>query len=184
LAEAVSLFTGPPPFSIRDVVLHQSEQWHEDHIDDRYAERQTGSNGVRLRDWATVYHDEHEIQRCRMASHAITCSEVYETHFPLSTPLGHRWVSVASTIPAETRVLRHMGGSTGLEVLRRSVEGRFMHDGKLLPVRSKEDRVERAHMELYSDSKSGQVLLAYAPITLDGSTRIEFMSFRQCETRI
>ena len=184
LAEAVSLFTGPPPFSIRDVVLHQSEQWHEDHIDDRYAERQTGSNGVRLRDWATVYHDEHEIQRCRMASHSITCSEVYETHFPLSTPLGHRWVSVASTIPAETRVLRHMGGSTGLEVLRRSVEGRFMHDGKLLPVRSKEDRVERAHMELYSDSKSGQVLLAYAPITLDGSTRIEFMSFRQCETKI
>ena len=74
-----------------------------------------------------------------------------------------------------------MGGNTSLEVLRRSVESRFMHDGKLLPVRSKEDRVDRAHMELYSDSKSGQVLLAYAPISPDGSRKeIEFMSFRHC----
>lgn len=192
LAEAVSLFTGPPPFSISEVALHESEPWDEDHIDDRYAERQTAVNGTRLRDWATVYHDEHEIQRCRMASHAVTCSEVYETHFPLATQalaghqsdhnLTHKWVSVASTLPAETRVLRQMGGSTSLEVLRRSVESRFMHDGKLLPVRNKEDRVDRAHMELYSDSKSGQVLLAYAPISPDGSKRIEFMSFRHCES--
>lgn len=191
LAEAVSLFTGPPPYRISEVALHESEPWDEDHIDDRYAERQTAANGTRLRDWATVYHDEHEIQRCRMASHAVTCSEVYETHFPLATQalaghqsdhnFTHKWVSVASTLPAETRVLRNMGGSTSLEVLRRSVESRFMHDGKLLPVRNKEDRVDRAHMELYSDSKSGQVLLAYAPIAPDGSKRIEFMSFRHCE---
>lgn len=193
LAEAVSLFAGPPPYRISDVALHESEPWDEGHIDDRYAERQTAANGVRLRDWATVYHDEREIQRCRMASHAVTCGEVYETHFPLSMQnnlnkqqTGHhcQWVSVASTLPAETRVLRHMGGNTSLEALRRSVESRFMHDGKLLPVRDKEDRVDRAHMELYSDSKSGQVLLAYAPITLDGSKRIEFMSFRHCETKI
>ena len=178
LAEAVNLFTGPPPFRTSDVMLHQSEPWNEEHIDDRYAERQTASNGVRFRDWATVYHDEHEIQRCRMASHAITCGQVYETHFPLSTPTGNRWVSVASTVQAETRMLRHMGGNSSLEVLRRSVDGRFMHDAKLLPVRNKGDVVDRAHMELYTDSKSGQVLLAYAPVTLNGSKTVEFMSFR------
>ena len=187
LAEAVSLFTGPPPYSISKVALHESAPWDEDHIDDRYAECQVAANGTRLRDWATIYHADNEIQRCRMASHAVTCSEVYETHFPLSGQSGqsgqsgHKWVSVASTLPAETRVLRNMGGNTSLEVLRRSVESRFMHDGKLLPVRSKEDRVDRAHMELYSDSKSGQVLLAYAPISPDGSRKeIEFMSFRHC----
>jgi hypothetical protein len=178
LAEAVNLFTGPPPFRTSDVMLHQSEPWNEEHIDDRYAERQTARNGVRFRDWATVYHDEHEIQRCRMASHAITCGQVYETHFPLSTPTGNRWVSVASTIQAETRMLRHMGGNSSLEVLRRSVDGRFMHDSKLLPVRNKGDVVDRAHMELYADQSSGQVLLAYAPVSMDGSKTIEFMSFR------
>ena len=179
LAEAVNLFTGPPPFRISEVALHESEPWNEEHIDDRYAERQIAENGLRLRDWATVYHDENEIQRCRMASHAILCSEVFETHFPLSTPAGHQWVSVASTLPAETRVLRHMGGGNSLEVLRRSVESRYMHDPKLLPVRSKEDRVDRAHMELYTDSKTGQVLLAYAPVAADGGKKaIEFVSFR------
>lgn len=181
LAEAVSLFTGPPPFRISKVALHDSEPWSESHIDDRYAERQTADNGLRFRDWATVYHDEHEIQRCRMASHAITCGEVYETHFPLSTPAGHKWVSVASTLSAETRVLRHAGGSTGLEVLKRSVEGRFMNDPKLLPVRSKGDVVDKAHMEIYTDPKSGQVLLVYAPISSDGAKSLEFMSFRHHE---
>ena len=184
LAEAISLFTGPPPFRISDVALHESEPWNEDHIDDRYAERQTASNGLRLRDWATVYHDEHEIQRCRMASHAIVCGAVFETHFPLTTSAGSQWVSVASTIPAETRVLRHMGGSTSLEVLRRTVESRYMHDPKLLPVRSKGDTVDRAHMELYTDPKAGQVLLAYAPIAADGAKKaIEFMSFRHYDAR-
>ena len=179
LAEAVSLFTGPPPFRISDVALHESEPWNEDHIDDRYAERQTADNGTRFRDWATVYHDEHEIQRVRMASHAIECHEVFETHFPLATPAGHQWISVASTLPAETRVLRHMGGNTPLEVLKRSVEGRYMHDSKLLPVTNSLDTVDRAHMELYTDSKSGQVLLAYAPVSPDGTRKaIEFMSFR------
>ncbi len=156
--------------------------WNEEPIDDRYAERQTASNGVRFRDWATVYHDEHEIQRCRMASHAITCGQVYETHFPLSTPAGNRWVSVASTVPAETRMLRHMGGNSSLEVLRRSVDGRFMYDALLLPVRNKGDVVDRAHMELYADPFSCQVLLAYAPVSMDGSKTIEFMSFRVLQT--
>jgi hypothetical protein len=182
LAEAVSLFTGPPPFRISEVPLNESEPWEGEHIDDRYAERQVAENGVRLRDWATVFHEHPEVQRCRMAAHAVTCSEVFETHFPLSTAAGHQWVAVASTLPAETRMLRHMGGGSELEALRRSVESRYMHDPKLLPVRCKDDTVDRAHMELYSDPKAGQVLLAYAPVSADGARKaIEFMSFRHCD---
>jgi hypothetical protein len=181
LAEAVSLFTGPPPEKLSDLRLHESSPWEAGHIDMRYAERQTGDNGSRFRDWATVYRDDDEIQRCRLASHEIRCSKVYETHFPLATTAGHAWVSVASTVPTETRVLKHLGGKTGLEVLRRSVESRFMHDGKLLPVRNKDDRVERCNMEIYSDEKAGQVMLAYAPLAADGERRsIEFMSFQLC----
>jgi hypothetical protein len=173
LAEAINLFTGPTPFRTSNVPLNKSEKWDENHIDDRYAEKQIADNGARFRDWATVYHDENEIRRSRMASHAIKFGVIFETHFPLAA----QWVKVASTIQSETRVLRHMGGNSNLEVLRRSVDGRFMRDSKLLPVRNKGDVVELASMELYSDP-SGQVLLAYAPTTLDGSKTIEFMSFR------
>jgi hypothetical protein len=75
-----------------------------------------------------------------------------------------------------------MGGGSELEALRRSVESRYMHDPKLLPVRCKDDTVDRAHMELYSDPKAGQVLLAYAPVSADGARKaIEFMSFRHCD---
>jgi len=181
LAEAVSLFTGPPPCKLSAVPLHESAPWSEGHIDTRYAERQTGDNGSRFRDWAVVYHDQDEIQRCRMAAHEIRCSKVYETHFPLASNAGHTWwVSVASSIPTETRVLRHLGGRTNLEVLKRAVENRYMHDGKLLPVRDKHDTVTRDHMEIYSDEKSGHVMLAYAPVGPDGKKAIEFMTFRHC----
>ena len=56
-----------------------------------------------------------------------------------------------------------------------------MNDPKLLPVRSKEDVVDKAHMEIYTDPKSGQVLLVYAPISSDGAKSLEFMSFRHHE---
>ena len=179
LAEAVALFTGPPPPKLSDVALLESAPWSEGHIDTRYAERQTGDNGSRYRDWAAVYMDAEEIQRCRMASHEIRCSKVYETHFPLAINAGHAWVSVASTLPTETRVLRHQGGKTSLEALKRSVASRFTHDPKLLPVQDKADTVLSTNMEIYSDEKSGHVMLAYAPVSADGERkRIEFMTFQ------
>jgi len=53
-----------------------------------------------------------------------------------------------------------------------------MHDGKLLPVRHPGDKVEREGMEIYSDPKAGQVLIAYAPKSEDGARRgLEFVSF-------
>jgi hypothetical protein len=35
-------------------------------------------------------------------------------------------------------------------------------------------------MEIYSDEKSGHVMLAYAPVGLDGKKAIEFMTFKHC----
>ena len=77
-------------------------------------------------------------------------------------------------------MLRHLGGKTDLEVLKRAVENRYMHDGKLLPVLDKHDTVTRDHMEIYSDEKSGHVLLAYAPVGPNGKKTVEFMTFRHC----
>jgi hypothetical protein len=171
LAEAVALFTGPAPAHLSEAQLPHSAPWNEPHVDDRYAERQLGSNGLRYRDWATVYHDGCELQRCRLAAHALRADALYHTHFPLAGHPSKSWVSVASTLPAETVVLRHQQGRGALDSLKRTVEMRFLHDGKLLPTRGG-DKVDRAHMEIYSDTAAGQVLIAYAE-----GARLEFMSF-------
>ena len=175
LAEAVALFTGPPPEKLSEVPLHHSAPWEAPHVDDRYAERQVASNGMRFRDWAAVYHDGCELQRCRLAAHALRTLDVYHTHFPLAGHPTRSWVAVASSLPPETVVLRHQTGRGELDSLKRSVEMRFMHDRKLLPVRRKGDSLEREHMEIYSDEAAGQVLIAYAPKSADGS--LEFISF-------
>jgi len=85
---------------------------------------------------------------------------------------------VTSSLPVDTVMLRRQQARSDLDGLRRSVDARFMHDGKLLPVRHPGDRVDRDSMEIYSDHAAGQVLIAYAPKSEDGDRRrIEFMSF-------
>lgn len=181
LAEAVSVFAQPPA-NLSEVALHGSQPWTEDRVDGRYAERQVGDNGSRFRDWVAVFYDPHDpqpVQRCRLASHEVRAGEVHRTHLPLIGQDGSSsWVSVASSLPVETVMLRRQQARTDLEALRRSVDARFMHDGKLLPVRHVGDRVERDGMEIYSDHRAGQVLIAYAPKSEDGGRRpIEFISF-------
>lgn len=190
LAEAVSVFSGPQPENTSRVRLHESVPWDNEHIDYRYAERQTADNGMRFRDWLTVFREDDDLHRCRLASHEVLASETYSTHFPVEVPAtasaAHHmdsrfsWVSVTSTLPAETRTLRYLGGQTVTDALKRSVDNRFMNDGKLLPVRNVGDKVDRSNMEIYSDEASGQVVIAYAPISsMDGAPRtIEMMSFR------
>ena len=175
LAEAVALFTGPPPGILSEVPLHASVPWDEGHIDTQYAERQVGSNGSRYRHWLTVFHDVDELQRCRLASHTVLADQLYHTHYPLVGLDGQGWVRVTSTAPPpHTPVLiRHQPARTPAEALKRSVEMRFMNDPKLLPVRSPDHVVERDSMEIYSDP-SGQTLIAYAP---KGALGLEFVSF-------
>lgn len=193
LAEAVAVFSGPLPENTSRVKLHESVPWDNEHIDYRYAEQQSADNGMRFRDWLTVYREDDELHRCRLASHEVLVGETFSTHFPVEIPVTassspspspslstkFSWVSVASTLPAETRTLRHLGGQTVTEALKRSVDNRFMNDSKLLPVRNVGDKVDRSNMEIYSDEASNQVLIAYAPTSPDGTLKtIEMMSFR------
>jgi hypothetical protein len=179
LAEAVAVFSCQPPGEHSILRVGESATWDKDHIDDRYAESQIASNGVRFRDWLTVYKDGNDLHRCRLASHHVKVNELFHTHFPVGEAGGYTWVSVASTLPTETRVLRHLGGKTDLETLRRSVENRFMNDPKLLPVWHPTDTVAQSHMEIYADEGACQVAIVYAPVSADGTERrLELMSFR------
>ena len=179
LAETVAVFTQSKPDNHTEIPLHTSKPWEEDHIDDRYAETQTALNGTRYRDWVTMYRSEQDLFKSRLASHHIQITQLFHTHFPLSEQGKHTWVYVASTLPAETRVLRHVGGKNQLDALRRSVENRFMHDPKLLPVWTPGDTIDQSSMCTYSDPKSNQVLLVYAPISANNERlHFEVMSFQ------
>jgi hypothetical protein len=182
LAEALVVFACQPPVEHSILGLGESATWDKDHIDDRYAESQLASNGLRFRDWLTMYRsDDGHLQRCRLASHHIKINELFHSHFPVavSEGQGYTWVSVASTLPTETRVLKHSGGKSDLEVLKRSVEYRYMNDSKLLPTWHPSDTVDPSHMEFYTDEKACQVTIVYAPTSSDGTDRrLELMSFR------
>ena len=190
LAEAVSVFSGPPPANTSRVTLHESVPWENEHIDFRYAEHQSADNGSRFRDWLTVYRKDDELHRCRLAAHEAVLETTYSSCFPVEKPASAAlqpgvgsffdWISVHSSLPAEIRTLRYLGGQTITEALKRSVDNRFMNDSKLLPVRNVGDKVERVNMEIYSDEESRQVVIAYAPTSaVDGAPRnIEVMSFR------
>ena len=93
--------------------------------------------------------------------------------------LTNSWVSVASTLPAETRILRQTAGKTHTDALRGSVVGRFMNDLKLLPVWNQGDVVDPSNAEVYTDEESKQVAIIYAPRSLTGEMkRLEMISFR------
>jgi hypothetical protein len=180
LAEAVAVFACHPPEEHSILRVGESAAWDKDHIDFRYAESQLAANGLRFRDWLTMHRCEAgEMQRCRLASHHVKINELFHTHFPVSVANGYTWVSVASTLPTETRVLRHLGGRTDLDTLKRSVENRFMNDPKLLPTWHPTDTVKQSHMEIYSDEAACQVAIVYAPTSADGTERrLELISFR------
>lgn len=186
LAESVALLTGPIPEKHSQVALHSSAPWDSEHIDNRYAETQLADNGRRYRDWVSMYRTLDEIHRSRLASHHVGVTQLFNTHFPLMMQDGgHAWVSVASTLPAELRVLRHLGGKTRLEALKRSVKNRFMNDSKLLPTWERDDTIDPLDVEIYSDQAAGQVLIAYAPRAAGGERkRLELISFRLCEAGI
>ena len=165
-----------------NVPLHSCVRWNNEREDARYSEAQVGSNGKRLRDWFAVHRDPVEPQKCRMDSHAVLVDKLYCTLFPWRREDGATaWVDVAASVPPEVRVLQsrpHAGSDNKdpLGALLASVKGRFLQDLKLLPVRDRSHRIDRANTSVYADRRAGQILICYAP-TGDPESRIEFMAF-------
>ncbi len=130
-----------------------------------------------------MHQDPVSPQKCRLDSHAAHADHFYATLFPWRRDDGTtEWVSVASSVKPEVRVLQERRAPTAegaperAAALLSSVKARFMQDLKLLPVRDPAHRIERRNTSVYADSERGQVLVCYAP-TGDRDARIEFLAF-------
>jgi hypothetical protein len=89
LAETISVFSGPHPPNHTTVMLHKSQHWEEDHIDDRYAETQSAFNGTHYRDWVSMYRSGQDHSKSRLSSHHIQITQLFHTHFPISQNKKH-----------------------------------------------------------------------------------------------
>lgn len=176
LMEALAVFCSTQPILRTEVPLCASTAWDNDHQDARYAETQTGDNGFRYREWVAVYNDAKQILKCRLDSHAIYASELHTTKMPwcrLDAPT--EWVTVVSSAKPEMRVLyeraKHKEGDFASFLC--SIKARFLQDLKMLPVRDPAiHKVDRQDVQVYTNSKMQQVLVAYAPTK---GQRVEFL---------
>jgi len=178
LAESAACFALRAPSKISTCPLGGSCAWKENGIDPRYAERQQAQNGARYRDWAAMHAGKGGTQQSRLASHFVEYDSLYTTKMPwiqLDESQPVKWVTVSSTAPPESKTLH---GNT----LRQAVEGRFLHDLRMLPAHDLPDsggrpKIERANTEIYSADAGAKIAVAYAPT---GQDRIEFVAF-ECD---
>jgi len=171
LAETLSSFALSPVQNPTLRLLGQPPpRWGGDSIDERYAEKQTGSNGFRFRDWIAMHANQNGTHQSRLAAHVVRFSSLYHTKLPWLGEDGRvRWVRMACTTPPENRTLQ---GRT----LRQAVESRYMHDLRMLPVRTQGDTVLRANAEIYTEGQNS-VAIAYA--TTGGTcARLELIAFQ------
>jgi hypothetical protein len=117
-------------------------------------------------------------QQSRLASHFVEYDSLYTTKMPWIQQgdggQSVRWVTVSSTAPPDNKTLH---GKT----LRQAVEGRFLHDLRMLPARetaSGRPKIERSNAEIYSADSGAKVAVAYAPA---GQDTIEFVAF-ECDS--
>ena len=184
LHEALACFTLREPDLHTKVEVHSSLKWDNEYEDGRYAETQTASNGTRYRDWVSMLSNERGNQKSRLDSHVVKYDRLFETMFPWQRADGQlEWVSVASTVQPDLRVLHDRSVAVAgddqeksrFRTFVSSVKARFLQDLKLLPVRHESHRVERANTSVYMDEGAGQVLICYAP-TGDDQKRVEFLA--------
>ena len=184
LHEALACFTLREPDLHTKVEVHSSLKWDNEYEDGRYAETQTASNGTRYRDWVSMLSNERGNQKSRLDSHVVKYDRLFETMFPWQRAEGQlEWVSVASTVQPDLRVLHDRSVAVAgddqeksrFRTFVSSVKARFLQDLKLLPVRHESHRVERANTSVYMDEGAGQVLICYAP-TGDDQKRVEFLA--------
>jgi len=179
LAESAACFALRAPSRLTTCPLGGSCSWKENGIDPRYAERQQAQNGARYRDWVAMHAGRGGTQQSRLASHFVEYDSLYTTKMPWVQQHDDRqtvrWVSVSSTAPPDSKTLH---GKT----LRQAVEGRFLHDLRMLPAHDipgggGRPKIERSNAEIYAADDGAKVAVAYAPT---GQDRIEFVAF-ECD---
>ena len=167
LAESLACFALSPPAHLNVCRVGDSMPWSESNIDPRYAEKQCAGNGFRYRDWVAMHVGRGGTQQSRLAAHAIEFDALHVTKMPWICDGCVQWVRVASTVCPQSRTLQ---GRT----LRQAVENRFLHDPRMLPVRSLGDTVVRGDTELYSEGNDRAVVV----YSLASTQRLEMIAFQ------
>lgn len=153
----------------------------------RYAETQLAPNGLRYREWLTVFANPHAIEKVRLDAHVLDVTEYHQAIHPWRTDSTGvvETILVRSSLPLEQRVLHDRtpadSGVPRFTRFVRACKARLTQDLKALPVREhsqatrehSQAQIKRTNTSFYEDERAKQILLVYAP---DGSHQLEFIS--------
>lgn len=148
----------------------------------RYSETQLAPNGLRYREWLTVFASPQSIEKARLDAHVLDVTAYHQALHPWKRDSTGQVESilVRSSLPLEQRVLHDRtpldAGVSRYACFVRSCKARLTQDLKSLPVREDSPaqtiQTSRTNATFYEDERANQILLVYAP---DGSKQLEFV---------
>jgi hypothetical protein len=144
----------------------------------RYAETQLASNGLRYRDWLTVFASDQALEKCRLEGHVLDIAACHQAVVPFRAP-GRplQWVGMRSSLPLEQRVLHDRtppgSGVSPFTAFARACKARLLQDLKNLPL-PPDATLERHNVSVYEDERARSLLVVYAPTTT-ADKRLEFV---------
>jgi hypothetical protein len=148
-------------------------------ISSRYAETQLASNGLRYRDWLTVFASDQALEKCRLEGHVLDIAACHQALVPLRTRGRTRWVGMRSSLPLEQRVLHDRtppgSGITDYTAFARACKARLLQDLKNLPRPSPDAELERHNVTVYEDEARQSLLVVYAPTPQHPAKTLEFV---------
>lgn len=145
----------------------------------RYSETQLAPNGLRYREWLTVFASPQTIEKARLDAHVLDVTAYHQALHPWKRDSTGQVESilVRSSLPLEQRVLHDRtppdAGVSRYACFVRSCKARLTQDLKSLPTREDTpNQTSRTNATFYEDERANQILLVYAP---DGSKQLEFV---------
>lgn len=147
----------------------------------RYSETQLAPNGLRYREWLTVFASPQTIEKVRLDAHILDVTAYHQALHPWRRDSTGQTESVLvrSSLPLEQRVLHDRtppdANVPRFQAFVRSCKARLTQDLKALPVRedTPNPQTSRANTTFYENERARQILLVYAP---DNSKQLEFVS--------
>ena len=132
----------------------------------RYAETQLASNGLRYRDWLTVFASDQALEKCRLEGHVLDIAACHQAVVPFRAP-GRplQRVGMRSSLPLEQRVLHDRtppgSGVSPFTAFARACKARLLQDLKNLPLPPAPDAtLERHNVSVYEDERARSLLVS------------------------
>lgn len=180
LHETLACFTLHTPLLHNIIELHQSMPWTHEYEDSRYAETQVANNNcARYRDWCTLLQSPIKgMYKSRLEAHVLTSpTSLYKTYCPWLHASEHTWVQVFSSLPMQAKILHSPANEFNAKNLLQSVNNRFKHDLRQLPLRDPSFTILKEDIHTYTCEDSKSVVVAYS-CREDPAKNIDFLMFR------